>query len=333
MPSASDALRANREQALDYSAKAGQARLAKLLAAAAKELEAKLKNIGPGGGGTYTEAQVKATLASIRAITGKVGNGVKDATVSNAETIAPMAAAGTIRYLKDLDKKFRGLGVQPLALDEAAAMDVAKEGARASVLRRLVEGVPDEQGKTKTKVGILERYGQAVVGHFEDQMRIGLVTRRPWDEMRQSLIDKSPFLQGAPAHWAERIVRTETLGAHARASLETMKHADDELGDMLKVLCATFDDRTGSDSISVHGQIRRTREFFDTWQGKVMVPPARPNDREIVVPHRMSWPMPANLLPRSDAEVHARWKAEKRKGSPPPRPRLSTVAIAPIGKR
>jgi hypothetical protein len=101
---------------------------------------------------------------------------------------------------------------------------------------------------------------------------------------------------------------------------------------MVKILAATFDHRTSADSYAVHGQIRRPEEFFDTWTGQVMHPPARPNDREVVVPHRVSWPIPDELKPKSDAEIAARWSAEGRKGSPPPRPRISTVPLDSFGK-
>jgi hypothetical protein len=52
------------------------------------------------------------------------------------------------------------------------------------------------------------------------------------------------------------------------------------------------------------------------------------NDREVVVPHRIHWPVPATLKPRGDGEVAARWSAEGRKGSPPARPLMSTVDMA-----
>ena len=62
-----------------------------------------------------------------------------------------------------------------------------------------------------------------------------------------------------------------------------------------------------------------------------MHPPNRPNDREVFVPHAMSWPVPEAFKWRSDGEVSARWALEGRKGSPPPRPRMTTVALELIG--
>jgi hypothetical protein len=175
------------------------------------------------------------------------------------------------------------------------------------------------------KAGVLERYGMNVISSFENELRVGLLARKPWEEIKAGIVEQSPFLQGKPASWAERIVRTETMGAYNAASAESMSEANEQLGDMVKILSATFDDRTASDSYAVHGQIRRQEEPFDTWYGPMMHPPARPNDREIVVPHRISWPLPKYLAPRSRSEVVKRWREEKRKGSPPATPRDSTI--------
>lgn len=173
--------------------------------------------------------------------------------------------------------------------------------------------------------GVLRRYGAATIETFEGVLRTGILTRKPWGDMRDELVQASPFLQGQPKFWAERIARTETMAAYNRAGWEGLRAADDDLGDVVKVLSATFDNRTGWDSYQVHGQLRRTDEPFEWAGGLYQHPPNRPNDREVVVPHRLSWPIPHELHPRSDAEVMAAWKREQRRGSPPKRPRMSTI--------
>lgn len=122
------------------------------------------------------------------------------------------------------------------------------------------------------------------------------------------------------------------MGAYNRAGWEANREADDQLGDMVKILSATFDDRTGSDSFAVHGQIRRPDEAFESWFGLYQHPPNRPNDREIVVPHRISWPIPEYLKWRADDEIKARWTREKRKGPPPERPKMTTIEIDQFGR-
>lgn len=123
-----------------------------------------------------------------------------------------------------------------------------------------------------------------------------------------------------------------TIGAYNRAGWEGLRAADDDLGDVVKVLSATFDNRTGWDSYQVHGQLRRTDEPFEWAGGLYQHPPNRPNDREVVVPHRLSWPIPHELHPRSDAEVLAAWKRERRLGAPPKRPQMSTIPHEAFGK-
>ena len=127
-----------------------------------------------------------------------------------------------------------------------------------------------------------------------------------------------------------------TMGAYNRASWEGMREADDQLGDMVKILAATFDDRTGWDSYQVHGQIRLPDEAFE-WNApsgsySFMHPPNRPNDREVVVPHRIAWVIPSYLEQLSDGEVLDAWLREKRKGTLPDRPTMTTVPLSLFGK-
>ena len=330
------ALALNRRHAMILAEKVGGDRIQRQLLEAAKELEERLRFLSPSMAGTFTEVRMNATLAQIRHVLYNLRPGMSRAIVQTALDAADVAGAGVVDYLTDVEAGFRGIGVQPLALDESSMLDSAREGAKSSVLRRLMssgENVPGAEAVPhQAKMGILDRYGVNVVGHFEDQLRIGMLTRKPWADIRESLVAKSPFLQGAPAHWAERIVRTETMGAYNRAGLESIHDADEQLGDMVKILSATFDDRTAADSYAVHGQIRRTTEPFDTWAGPVMNPPARPNDREIVVPHRVSWPIPAYLVPKKRGAVVARWAYEGRKGSPPPTPLDSTIPRGQFGR-
>lgn len=123
-----------------------------------------------------------------------------------------------------------------------------------------------------------------------------------------------------------------TMGAYNKANFEATKAADEQLGDLVKILCATFDNRTASDSYACHGEIRRPDEAFETWFGLMQHPPNRPNDREIVITHRKSWPIPKALTWRSEGEIASAWKREKRKGAMPPRPLMTTVPIGEFGR-
>jgi hypothetical protein len=335
---AREALAQSRKDALNIASQVGVDHVLTVLKEAASALEKKLDEAlaKTKGEDTFTVAHMRATLEQIETIISKlVMKGMRDAVMTSGMHAAGASASNTIQYLGEAHYAFEGMKAQPLPIDEAFMFDKAQSGARASILRRLAlsgepEGVDEESHKAKG--GILSRYGINVIEHFENVMQKGVIAKRPIDEMRSELIAKSPFLQAAPRFWAERIVRTETMNADNRAGWEAMREADDQLGDMCKILSATFDDRTAADSYAVHGQIRRMDEAFETWYGLMQHPPARPNDREVVVPHRVSWPIPPYLAWKSDAEVRARWTKEKRKGSPPPRPKMTTISMREFGR-
>lgn len=336
MLGAREVLAKNRRDAIAVAQKAGADRVRVHLERAEHDLVSRLQLVAKDNQ-TFTAEQLRVTLFQVRHVLGHLAPKLQGAIVDTGVEAADSAAGGAIDYLMSVDRKFWGLGIQPLALDEASMLDSATEGARSSILRRLAssgEGLPGAEASPHlSKMGILDRYGMNVITSFEEELRVGLLTRKPWEEVKGALVANSPFLQGKPAFWAERIVRTEVMGAYQRGSFEATRDANEQLGgDMCKILSATFDGRTAADSYAVHGQIRRAEEAFETWYGLMQHPPARPNDREIVVPHRVSWPIPAYLNPRSRGEVVARWRLEKRKGSPPPSPPDTTIPRGQFGK-
>lgn len=334
MPTPRDILAANRRQALGIVQTSGLQQTRLLLEASERELVQRLALVR-GGPGTFTYEQMRSALFQIRQVLLELNAGMKKALVDGALQAADAATEGTIDYLSRVDASFRGLGSTPLALDEASMFTQARVGARSSILRRLSSSGTGAPGAPATehaaKTGILDRYGMNVVGEFESILSRGILSRAPWETMKAQIVASSPFLQKKPAFWAERIVRTEIMGAYNRGSWEANREADDQLGDMCKILSATFDDRTGSDSFAVHGQIRRPDEAFESWFGMYQHPPNRPNDREIVVPHRISWPLPPYLKQKADSEIAARWKKEKRKGAVPARPNMTTIPIDQFG--
>ncbi len=327
-PDPASILRDSRKQAVTLATQTGVTRMRTVLKTAHADLTRRLNHAqglkGPGLE-SFTAAQLQTTLTQVREVLASLKPGMQGVVMRTGSEVASQSAQDSIAYMQSAEERFIGI-VQPLALHEATVLDRAARGTESSLLHRL-------QGDPQRGPGILQRYGAGVVENFEGVLQQRFIAQVPWGETRDRLTAASPFLQGAPAHWAERIVRTEVMGANNRAGFEAMQEIDEQLGgDMLKILCATFDDRTAADSYAVHGQIRRVSEPFDTWQGPVMTPPARPNDREVVVPHRMSWPLPGNLKPMSAGQVAARWASEGRKGGHPPIPRYSTVDVDQIGK-
>lgn len=291
---------------------------------------------GPGKN-TFTASQLRSTLMQVKYVLKELTDKMRDEVLERGEQAANASARVTADHIVTLDEEFRGAGTQPLALKEAEMFSAASQGVRSSILRRLASsGTPAARGTEvdrphKAKMGILQRYGVETIDHFEKTLQQGVIQKKSWEDMRRDITADSPFLQQAPAHWAKRIVRTEVMGAYNRAGWHALQAANEQLGDMVKILSATFDSRTGADSYAVHGQIRRPDEPFQWWDGLYMHPPNRPNDREIVTPHRIVWPIPAALAWRSDGEVAAAWKRNGRKGSPPPRPKMTTVPLEKFG--
>lgn len=324
-------LKRSRERALDFAGKAGEARMRRVLERSQRSLEHRLRQaegLGGPGAASFTAAQLRATLAQVRDVLRATAlPGMRDDIVDVGKMAAEQAAQSTIEYVRAADQAFMGLA-RPLAIDHAALFDRAVAGTEASVLRRIGSDPANPK-----QVGVLQRYGLNTVGAFEEVLQQRLISGAPWSDVRNELIAESPFLQGKPLYWAERIARTEVMGAHNRAGVESIAAVDESLGDMVKINSATFDSRTSADSYAVHGQIRLTSEAFDSWYGAFQHPPDRPNDRSVVVPHRIAWPIPAGLKPKSDGEIASRWAAEGRKGSPPARPRLSTIPLDKFGRQ
>lgn len=331
---ARDALESSRRAAIRLSEQAGGKETEALLLRARADLQARLNMLSIRGlDDTFTAVQLRATLQQVELTLVPLVRGMQGILVNGATQTARQAAGHTIDYLAEAERAFRGVA-QPLALDEARMLNAAAMGSRASVLRRLLEVPAAHHPRTlrprhhPARPGILQRYGHEVVGHFERTLQVGLVAKKSWRQMREDLTEDSPFLEGAPKHWAHRIVRSEVMGSYARGAVESIKEAGKQLDGMVKILSAVFDERTAADSYAVHGQIRRPEEDFESWYGPYAAPPNRPNDREVVTPHRLSWPIPPYLRQRTDEQVLARWQFEGRKGAPPERPLMTTVPLS-----
>lgn len=245
-----DVLAEDRKNALDLASSLGVERMQRVLRAAALDLEerlAKAHTLRGADANTFSMMQMRAALAQVRAATMLVTRGMTDTVLDTGQQAAEAGAANTLQYLQHADEAFRGVA-PPMQLEEAGIVDQAVSGVRASILRRLASSgepvVGADAEAHPAKQGVLERYGVETVGHFERVLQKAFLTRKPWAEVRDELTSKSPFLQAAPKFWAERIVRTETMAAHNRAGYEATRAADDELGDMVKILSAVFDDRT-----------------------------------------------------------------------------------------
>jgi hypothetical protein len=141
-----------------------------------------------------------------------------------------------------------------------------------------------------------------MIYEFERTMQVGIVTRKTVGEMIDTLA-----AQGGPGgafvehrYLAARIVRTELLASYNLGAQAAMEEEREDFPDLARIILAHFDRRTAQDSVFVHGEIRALHEDFVDGASRVYrVPPARPNDREIVVPWRRAWALPNAFRPRA----------------------------------
>jgi len=331
--SAANVLKLNRNAAIEAARGVGVARMREVLQKAAQQLEHRLPPAqGRAGQEPFTPVRMRATLKQVQAVTADLVVGMQGALLEQGDVAATRAAEDALEYMQKAERDYSGIAGARLPITEAMMLDAGKMGARASLLRRIATSGTDEgvegDKEHRGRQGVLVRYGVETIGAFEEVLQQGVLQGKPWEDMRGELVDASPFLQGKPKHCAERIARTEVMGAYNLASHEGMVAANTKLGDLCKILCATVDWRTGWDSLLIHGQIRRVDEPFDYVDGEqFMHPPNRPNDREVPVPHRASWPVPPELEPLPLEVAQERWTQQKRKGAMPERPLVSTLDL------
>lgn len=329
----------NRREARRLAQQMGGDRVVSLLQDAHEELAGRLEASRHLGPQSFTQTQLRAVMKQVKVTTQGLVGDMRDDMLDAADDVGEAAGQDVLDEMASGSEQFHGLEIGSLGLDTASVLDAASYGANASVARRIA----GEEHDGIREPGVLARYGVATVGSFEDILRKAVIANMSGEDVKALLVDASPFLQGQPSFWAERLYRTEMMGAHNRALWEGQRDVDDQLTDggeepeegLIKILSATFDERTGWDSYAVHGQVRRLEEPFqwNTARGGseyYMTPPNRPNDREVVVSWRKSWgAIPKELRPvDADKYIAAFRRQYSKKISPPPRPLMSTVEWA-----
>lgn len=266
-----------------------------------------------GQTGRFTEAAADLLREELRLVQAYVDQRLLQLTHERAVQAIKASVDSTVALMETLEQNFEGIA-RPLNLAQAIDAKALKGGLPLSLLSRHETSV--------------NRYSQAMVDRFERVIRAGVLTRMSNHQLiskivatgRAGRVTAGGLAKDEPAwfpeptgymkqrYWAERIVRTETAYAYNRASSETITALGGEFGDMGKKILATFDNRTALDSIGVHGQIRRLGEPFIDGVGRVyQYPPARPNDRETVIPWRSAWPeLPSTAEPSPEAVDQAK---------------------------
>lgn len=279
--------------------------LRELLGEADRRLARKLQAEGRRFGALdarFTGAQALAYSAQIRLALDRVQARILGLTEQRAGFVLEHATSSTARLLAGLERRFTGVAITPRIAEADAIAGITRQ-TTALMLPRYATSV--------------DRYGSAMIGEFQRRIAVGLVGGMTQEEMIEELTG-----HGGPAgevslrarvvggqvvrtqteqipeglfrryrSWAERIVRTETAAAYNEAKLRSLGAMQADMPDVRKKIVAIFDNRTAEDSVAVHGQVRKLDESFRDGAGRVYLrPPARPNDRETLIPWRESWP-------------------------------------------
>lgn len=283
-------LRANRkavDKMVDYGARK---ELLRLLREANEDLRERLKSRNVRGATKLAVAQMQVARAEIADAVRRVEGKVRDHLTSKSLGLGRLGIRHAVETVQMGEKHFRGVTFE-LPVERALKMNHRLTGSRATLMRQHEASVA--------------RYGKHMIREFERQMRLGIVTGQTQDAIVDRLV-----AHGGPEGlfvekrwWAERVVRTELMYSYNDAQQVGIEEQALEFRDMRRIILAHFDRRTAMDSVFVHGQIVRVDEPFVDGDGRVyMLPPARPNDREIVQPYRLAWPVPETWMPRPKAE-------------------------------
>ena len=259
-----------------------------------------------GGSMRFSEASLIVYREQIQTAIALVQDRLRGITNTASIEAARVGLLMSNNLFNELERAFVGV-VRPVPLDEAAIVRL-----RPSLLARHATSV--------------DRYGAAMVDRMERILAQGLAEGASQFQMVQRLtgirgptgmvstravevqpgmvvrlseeyIPEGLFIRHRS--WAWRIVRTEVAEAQNAANEASIDHASEVLQTEVKrKILAVMDNRTAHDSIAVHGQIRRKEEHFVDGAGRrYLRPPARPHDRETIIPWRDRW----SETPRSRA--------------------------------
>lgn len=287
-----------------------------------KRLHAIVKEHG-GARGTFTEATMLLTRSQIELTVSYLESRMVGLTQEQASKAVEVNYKRTVLLAKALERTYAGI-TTPLNIEAQAMQDAVTRNTLASLMQRHRSS--------------MARYGGHLVGQFERILRVGVVSGMTNHQLVSRLVE-SGRLGGAKAeklwredpgsfpkptsiikerYWAERIVRTEKAFAYNAAGLRTIQTAKVvDFPDMQKKILAQHDKRTAPDSIYVHGQVREVDEMFHDGAGRdYLHPPARPNDRETVVPWRPHYEESRGTRPTPKAEIEKEIAAWKKRNGP-----------------
>lgn len=303
----------------DARGRAAQRAMVRMLRDAQDGLEAKLRRETANHGGPherFTGAAAEAYRQQLITARWQVERRMAGVTIEAARGSAVTGYRRSARLLERLEVAHGG-SVEVSQLLTASRMNRALRDRDASLVGRVATSV-DRYGRATTELfertiarGLLMGSSQteiidALVGHGGPtgvvsmaavEVAPGVVQRLRLEAIPEGLFRRYRY-------WATRLVRTEVANAQNGAALELMRASAEHMPGLQKKIIAVMDARTAPDSIAVHGQVRPLDGLFVDGAGREYEhPPARPNDREVIIPWRPEWeeteltePVPADEL-------------------------------------
>lgn len=256
------------------------------LEAVNRTLEAKLRREAARRGGgdmRFTESSAIAYQAQCRLAVEAAKRKIDGITQRQCRAAEKKSIERTAQLLDGLGKQFGAPDIKAAAqLTSASRRNLGPRGGRrpprpgGSIMR-------DYQTS-------MLRYGEVMVGKFEEVMRRGLLRGATQDEMVAAMCRLKGGVFREQRWRAVRIVRTEVAGAYNGARFVEMEEMAKRDPTVKKKIIAVLDNRTAPDSIAVNGQVRPMSGLFMDGAGRqYLYPPARPNDRETIIPWKGEW--------------------------------------------
>lgn len=227
-------------------------------------------------GGSWSSQMSMLTLSRLRAGYIALAGELSARTQERVPGIAAKAVEHSKRFFTRMDKEILG---EPLTLTFT----------RPGWLDRTAGQVAESRLRQVERSYL--RYGEESVRRIEMVVARQMVLGKPWIDAIDELESNMRHVAGGLKWKVMRTAVTETSAAYNGTILATLEEEDEPDDPVYKRLVATFDRRTGKDSILLHGQTKEVREpFYDPVRSRYyMAPPNRPNDREIIVGWRRRW--------------------------------------------
>jgi hypothetical protein len=246
---------------------------------------ARLERLLPTVSRSYSKAEIRTKLLHARALVAAIGERFG---IEVGDTILKTYRAGAATGRGVLREQLAALvkdGV--LSSDFAPAIQTTEAAALL------------DRGLLEMHAVSVQTYGKEAVTLMRQSMAEAMIAGETIAQTTLRMSSQMANIFGADGWRAERIIRTEhSFAVHRRSLLDFKSTMGDDAADWRKQLIATFDKRTGQDSVFVHGQVRKIDDNFEDNIGhSYPYPPNRPNDRETVIY------LPLDMLQAEDAAV------------------------------